>query len=213
MRFSRAARRTGAAGLAALPLVLAGCGQVGNPLEAFGASIPPPDEFQVIAYEPPVVPGEYTLPEPTPGAPSPRAPEPGRAAVEALLGPGATTAAAAEPSAGEQALLGAADAASASSAIRVQLEEDKRQAAASEPYEPPTIWELFGFGGDGERIDETQLIDPVTEGERLQSAGVAAPVDPAAAARAPESEEPRPAPEPIDRRPTNRIGPPPTPAY
>lgn len=212
MRFSRAARVTAAAGLAAVPLALAGCAQMGNPLEALGASIPPPDEFQVIAYEPPVVPSEYTLPEPTLGAPSPRAPEPRRAAVEALLGPGAASVAPG-PSSGEQALLAAADAAAASSAIRVQLEEDKRQAEAGKPYEPPTIWELFGFGGSGEKLDKTQLIDPVTEAERLRSAGIAAPVDPEAAARAPESDKPKPAPEPIDRRPTNRIGPPPTPAY
>lgn len=209
----RACRAAAAVGAGALMLGLGGCGQFGDPLDALGASIPPPDEFQVMRYEPLVVPGSYTLPEPQPGAASPRAPRPNEAAIAALLGPEAAQAAAAEPSPGEQALLSSAAATTAAPEIRVQLEEDKRQAAASKAYEPPTIWELFGFGGDGES-DEAELIDPLTEAERLQAEGILTPVDPEAAARAPEEETaPEETPEPIDRRPTNRLGPPPEPAF
>lgn len=208
----RACRAAGAAGAGALMLGLGGCGQFGDPLDALGASIPSPDEFQVMRYEPLVVPGSYTLPEPRPGAASPRAPRPNQAAIAALLGPEAAQAAAAEPSPGEQALLSSAAATTAAPDIRVQLEQDKRQAAASKAYEPPTIWELLGFGGDGEQLDEAELIDPLSEAERLQAEGILTPVDPEAAARAPE-EEPEEEFEPIDRRPTNRLGPPPEPAF
>jgi len=217
MSFAEAARLagriTGAAGLAAALAALAACDRVGSPFEALGGRVPPPDEFQVIQYAPPVVPESYTLPEPQPGAPSPRAPNPDREAVAALLGPEAAQAAAAEPSPGERVLLGSADAASTSGEIRVQLERDQRRAAADEEYEPPTIWQLLGFASDEEEIDETQVIDPVTEAERLQAQGVPAPVDPEAAARAAEEAEPEEEVEPIDRRPTNRIGPPPEPAF
>lgn len=222
MRFGQAARlagrMAGPAGLAVALGLLAACGKVGNPFEALGGRIPPPDEFQVIQYEPPVVPETYTLPEPRLGEISPRAPRPEQEAVEALLGPGAARAVAAEPSTGEQILLSSAGAASASSEIRVQLEEERRKTEASETYVPPTLWELFGFGSDEAAIDETQVIDPQAEAERLQAAGVATPVDPDAAARAAaaaEEEELR-AKRPkrvFDRTPNNRLGPPPTPAY
>ena len=234
MRFARETRLSGrimdrpavtargraslSAGLVAALALVAGCDRVGNPLEVFGGGVPPPDEFQVIEYEPLVVPETYSLPEPTPGAPSPRAPNPQQEAVTALLGPGAARATAAGPSAGEQRLLASADAATASGDIRVQLEQD-RQAQSEGPYEPPTLWELLGFGGDEDDIDETQVIDPDTEAERLQAQGIATPVDPDSAERAArlaaeEAEEAlRPPPEPLDRRPNNRIGPAPQPAF
>jgi hypothetical protein len=219
----QASRQTGAraiwpASLAVALVLTAGCDRVGNPFEALGGSVPPPDEFQVMQYEPPVIPEAYSLPEPTPGAPSPRAPNPEQQAVAALYGPGAARAAAADPSAGEQRLLASADAASASEDIRVQLEQD-RQARPDEPYEPPTLWELLGFGSDEEEIDETQIIDPDTEAARLQAQGVPTPVDPTAAERAAreaaeEAEEAAaPPPESLDRRPANRVGPPIEPAF
>lgn len=226
MRFGRAARIAGwmaraGARASAVTLVasLAACGQ-GGLGGALGMRLPPPDEFQVIEYEPPVIPESYSLPEPRPGTRSPRAPNAERAAVTALLGPeAAARAAASGPSRGEQVLLSAAGAASASSDIRVQLEEDK-QAEDSGEYEPPLLWDLLGVSGssDGERIDESQVLDPQVESERLQQAGVATAVDPEAAARAraeAEREARREETEPlvIDRIPTNRIGPEPEPAF
>ncbi|HUF87980.1 MAG TPA: DUF3035 domain-containing protein [Thermohalobaculum sp.] len=217
MSLARAARMAGRmTGRLALLLGLAACGQFGDPLEAIGARVPPPDEFQVMTHEPPVIPQTYSLPEPRLGAPSPRAPDSERAAIAALLGPeAAARAAASSPSPGEQVLLSSANAASASSDIRVQLEEEKRQAEADKPYEPPLLWDLLGLTRkNGEAaVDETEVIDPAVESERLQAQGVATPVDPDAAARAEEENKPRPEPEPIDRLPRNRIGPPPQPAF
>ena len=220
MSFRRAARAAGrmtrGPGLALAALALGGCDTIGDPLEQFGAGIPPPDEFQVMEYEPLVVPESYDLPEPRPGTPSPRAPQPERAAVATLLGPAAAEARAAEPSPGEQVLLSSADAASASSDIRVQLERERERAEASDEYEPPTIWELFGLGGgddEGADVDESELIDPVAEAERLRTQGVATPVDPEAAARTEEEAEPEEEPMVFDRVPNNRIGPPPEPRF
>lgn len=217
--YGRVARIAGVAGAIAL---LGACDRLGNPLEALGAPIPPPDEFQVTHNEPLVVPKTYSLPEPTPGAPSPRAPRPEQEAMAALLGTDATAetvvGTAAEPSPGEQRLLAAANAASASGDIRMQLQEDKRRAAESKPYEPPTVAELLGLGGDEKKIDETQVIDPEAEAERLRAEGIPVPVDPEAAARAraqADAEQAEPFPDwgPTDRVPNNRIGPPTEPAY
>lgn len=206
------------AGLAAALAAVTACDRTRGPFEALIGPLPSPDEFQVITHEPPVIPETYTLPEPQPGAPSPRAPNPNEAAVTALLGSGAARAAGgdagAEPSAGEQVLLSSANAASASSEIRVQLEEEKRQAAANQPYEPPSLWQLLGFSSSEDEVDESDVIDPLVEAERLQAEGVATPVDPEAEARAAEeASKPEPKPLIFDRRPTNRLGPPPTPAY
>ena len=71
MAIRRAARIAGPAGLTAMLLALSACGAIGNPLEALGARIPPPDEFQVIVRKPLVMPASATLPEPRPGVPSP----------------------------------------------------------------------------------------------------------------------------------------------
>ena len=210
-----AGRMAGPGGLVALMLALGGCDRVGDPLQALGAGIPAPDEFQVMQYEPPVVPDAYDLPEPQPGAPSPRAPNPQRDAVAAILGPGAVGASTAGPSAGEQVLLSSADAASTSGDIRVQLEQDRARAEAAEEYEPPTLWQLFGFASDEEELDESQLIDPVAEAERLQGEGLATPVDPEAEARAAaaEEEESRPRRMITGRLPNNKIGPGTEPAF
>ena len=162
----------------------AGCDRIGNPLQALGQGIPPPDEFAVIKRRPLQMPPGLGLPEPRPGAPSPLDPQPRAEAAYALLGTPApaTRAVPGQPmTAGEAALLASADAASASSDVRVQLarEED------TGPYEPPTIFELFGGASPG--IDEEERLQPVDEAERLQRTGVLAPSDP----RPPSDEEER----------------------
>ncbi len=122
MMIKRAVRLAGPIGMTAMLLALSACG---NPLEALGAKIPPPDEFQVIATKPLVMPATAALPDPRPGAPSPLDPDPHREAVQALLGTSASPVeSTSPPSAGEQILLSSANAAAASSEIRVQLEEE-----------------------------------------------------------------------------------------
>jgi hypothetical protein len=175
-------------------LALPACGTFGNPLEALGAKIPPPDEFQVIARKPLVMPATASLPEPTPGAPSPLDPDPHRDALQALLGTrGSPVVDSVPPSAGEQVLLTSANAAAASGDIRVQLEEEKIAEEAKKPYEPPSIGELFG-GKKGEKLDEKELLDPVAESQRLQREGNLTPVDPNAEVENEEDipEAPRP---------------------
>ena len=188
MTIKGAARIAGPAGLAAMLLALSACGTIGNPLEALGASIPPPDEFQVIARKPLVMPASATLPEPRPGVPSPLEPDPHRDALSALFGTsGSPVVSNIAPSAGEQVLLSSANAAVASNEIRVQLEEDRIQEEAAKPYEPPSLGELFS-GRKDEKLDESEILDPVAESQRLQREGYLTPVDPNAVAEGEEEE-------------------------
>jgi hypothetical protein len=188
MMIRRAVRIAGPIGMTAMLLALPACGKIGNPLELLGAKIAPPDEFQVIAHKPLVMPATATLPEPRPGAPSPLEPDPHRDAQQALLGTsGSPVVSTIEPSASEQVLLSSANAAVTSSEIRVQLEEEKVQEEAAKPYQPPSLGELL-TGRKGEKLDESELLDPVAESQRLQRQGIVTPVDPNAA----EAEEEAP---------------------
>ena len=200
MMIEMAARIAGPAGLTAMLLALSACGSIGNPLEGLGVKIPPPDEFQVIARKPLVMPTAATLPVPRPGAPSPLDPNPHRDALQALFGSsGSPVVSTIEPSAGEQILLSSANAAVASSEIRVQLEEDRIREEAAKPYEPPSVGELLGLS-KGEKLDESELLDPVAESQRLQREGYVTPVDPNATA---EVDEEAPAPDDLSY-PTGR---------
>ena len=194
MMVKRAVRIAGPVGLTAMLLALSACGTIGSPLEALGAKIPPPDEFRVIARKPLEMPATATLPVPRPGAPSPLDPDPHRDALQALMGiSGSPVVTTIEPSAGEQVLLSSANAAAASSEIRVQLEEERIQDEAAKPYAPPSLSELLGMSG-GEKLDESELLDPVAESQRLQREGYLTPADPNAAVEeeeeAPELVEP-----------------------
>ena len=192
MMTRRAVRIAAPIGMTAMMLAVAACDTIGNPLEALGAKIPPPDEFQVIAHKPLVMPTTTTLPVPRPGAASPLDPDPNRDALQALLGTsGSPVVSTVAPSAGEQVLLSSANSAAASSDIRVQLEEEKNQKKnVNKPYEAPSIGAFLGFDG-GEKLDESELLDPVAESQRLQNQGHVTPVDPDATA---EVEEDGPAP-------------------
>ncbi len=188
MTIRMAARIAGPAGLTAMLLAVPACDTIGNPLEALGARIPPPDEFRVIPRKPLVMPASASLPDPRPGAPSPLDPDPHRDALQALFGSrGSPVVETIEPSAGELVLLNSANA-TASSEIRVQIEEERIQEEAAKPYSPPSLGELLG-GSKGEKLDESELLDPVAESQRLQREGFVTPVDPNAAAA--EEEEVR----------------------
>jgi hypothetical protein len=176
-------------GITAMLLALSACDTIGNPLEAMGGAIPAPDEFQVISHKPLVMPSAFDLPEPRPGAASPLSPDPHRDAIQALLGSNASAVvSAATPGVGERVLLSSANATSASSDIRVQLEQEKIDEKANKPYEAPSLFELFG-GTSGEKLDESTLLDPEVEARRLQSEGKLTPVDPNATAEV-ETEAP-----------------------
>ena len=173
------------AGLIAVTALTAGCERIGNPLQALGQGVPPPDEFAVIKRRPLAMPPRLGLPEPRPGMPSPLDPQPRQEAAIALLGtpaPAGGTAAGQPITAAEAALLRSADAATASNEVRAALSRD----SVDRPYEPPTIFELFGMADSS--IDEAERLAPADEAERLQRSGVPAPIDP------------RPAPEGEERR-------------
>ncbi|MHA1528651.1 MAG: DUF3035 domain-containing protein [Alphaproteobacteria bacterium] len=203
MMIKRAVRLAGPAGLTAMLLAVPACDTIGSPLEMLGAAIPPPDEFQVIAHKPLVIPATVALPEPRPGAPSPLDPDPHRDAQRALFGTSdSSVVGAIEPSAGEKVLLSSANAAATSGEITVQLEQDRTREAAAKPYEPPSLVELLGWGGGEEKLDEAELLDPVAESQRLQREGYLTPVDPNAAADAGEAKAPHI--DEILEYPTNR---------
>ena len=163
--------------LCALVLV-AGCDRIGNPFQALNTKQKGPDEFSVIARAPLTMPPTRELPEPTPGTRSPLDPDPQRDAITALTGRGDSFArtSSAGTSSGEEVLLSSANAAAASSEIRVQLEEDRVRAEENKPYEPPTIIELLS--GEKDEINREEVLDPDAESRRLQTAGVTAPVNP-----------------------------------
>lgn len=165
--------------MVALALGLGGCDTIGNPLEAVGGKAPAPDEFQVIARKPLVMPPSRDLPEPRLGAASPLDPNPNRDAIIALLGTDTLAVASANGSGAEQVLLDSANAAAASPDVRVQLERDKVETEANKPYQPPTVAELL-FGKDPNAPDPATVLDPVSESQRLQRQGLATPNDPKA---------------------------------
>jgi hypothetical protein len=203
MMIKRAVRLAGPAGLTAMLLALPSCDKTGGPLDMLGAAIPPPDEFQVIAHKPLVIPATVALPEPRPGAPSPLDPDPHRDALQALFGTsGSPVVGTIEPSAGERVLLSSANASATSGEITVQLEQDRTREAAAKPYEPPSLGELFGWGGGEEKLDESELLDPVAESQRLQREGYLTPVDPNVAAEVEKEEAPHI--DEILEYPTNR---------
>ncbi|MFP3944064.1 MAG: DUF3035 domain-containing protein [Alphaproteobacteria bacterium] len=120
-RLTRAAALVAAAAL--MGAGLSGCG-LGR---ALGISKTSPDEFAVVTKAPLVLPPDYELRPPKPGAKRPQEQEPSEAAKQALfknkneLGqPGAT------PTSGEQALLASAGAAKADSDVRQQIEKDNK---------------------------------------------------------------------------------------
>ncbi|HUS53221.1 MAG TPA: DUF3035 domain-containing protein [Thermohalobaculum sp.] len=201
MKIKRAARIVGSVGITAILLALPACDTVGNPLEAISGKIPPPDEFQVLNHKPLMMPQTASLPVPRPGEASPLAPDPHRAAKLALLGSGTTVASPASPSAGEQVLLASANAASSSSEIRVQLEQDKIENNTNKPYKPPSLFERLGFGG--EKLDESTLLDPAAEAQRLQSEGKVTPVDPNATVEVDEVRPPLVDSQYLSKRPTS----------
>ncbi|MFK7942307.1 MAG: DUF3035 domain-containing protein [Paracoccaceae bacterium] len=158
----------------AIAFGLAGCETIGNPIDAINGDRKAPDEFQVLARKPLKMPGTLDLPEPRLGEVSPLEPDPTTDAVIALLGvPSAFPAASASP--GEAALLSAANASASNRETALRLEQSERDLEASQPYETPSIFDLFG---EGEDVPEDALI-PDAEARRLQTEGVAVtPVDP-----------------------------------
>ena len=165
-----------AAALAAA-LVLGGCGGARN---ALGLNRTSPDEFAVVSKAPLVLPPNFALRPPMPGAPGPQQLNPGLDAQAALLNrpaPVADAVAAPAPSApdaafpavspGEAALLQAAGAGAADPDVRARIELEAAQIAdrGRSFAERVLFWQQPGGPGD--------IIDPVAEADRLRAAGAA----------------------------------------
>lgn len=157
-------------------LSVSACGVIGNPLDALTERPPVPDEFSVLSRKPLQMPSSVALPEPRLGERSALEPDPNTDAIVALLGSSAVSRVQ-SASAGEGALLNAANAAAQQTEIRRILEAETRAAEDDKPYEAPSLFELFE--DDGEKLDSAELINPASESRRLQTEGVAAaPIDP-----------------------------------
>ncbi len=163
----------------AVSTALIGCERMGNPLEALGGRLPPPDEFRVVTRKPLNMPASLSLslPEPRPGARSPLEHDPPADAASALMAgrtlPGSTGAGA---GAGEKALLAAANANAGNAEISARLDAAEKAATAGKPYEAPTLLEYLNL--DGQRAED--ILDADAESRRILRDGVAAaPVNPA----------------------------------
>ena len=164
---------------AAVGLALAGCGSISNSL---GLDPQAPDEFTVVSKAPLILPPNFTLRPPTPGAPRPQEilaqqqalaallPPPadggnGAGAGPALLGagPGAPGADVVPRTAGEIALLSNAGAVDANPGIRalVDIENAQLLRQSQGVLEQILFWQQL----------PPDVIDPVAEAERLRVQG------------------------------------------
>jgi hypothetical protein len=121
-----------AVALSAVALSLIGCESL---REAAGVTKEPPDEFAVVTKSPLVIPPDFNLKPPKPGAAPTNQVSPTVAAQSALFGDDAVAAAAAIPgnfSPEERVLLASSGGAAADSSIRKQIASDEKQMEATD---------------------------------------------------------------------------------
>ena len=165
-------RFSGGAILVAALVGLSGCGGVRDTLGL--GPLTPPDEFAVVTKAPLVLPPDFGLRPPNPGAPRPTAPQPADAAAALFAGGGGEAAAGQTP--GENALLAAAGAAAADPDIRATIQLEAEQIAArGRPFAERVLFWQAEAGPDAP-------LNAAAEAERLRQAGVAGlpPAQPAA---------------------------------
>ncbi len=169
IKAGRAARIALLVGTAALA---AGCSSgragLGN---ALGLTRGSPDPFNVYPREPLVLPSDLTaLPEPQPGAPSPREPKP-QAIAQSALGQAGAPVVPAAAGAGEAALLASAGADQADPAIRDSLDGEELQ------REPQYGFRTF-FGYKVPDGTEKEILEARDERKRLLEQGAPTPNPP-----------------------------------
>lgn len=163
-------------GAAVLALSLSGCGGGGGIREALGYTKDAPDEFTIVTKAPLVVPPDFSLRPPRPGAPSPRETQPEDLAESLLLGSQSSETAADK---GEQILLAKAGATRADSNIRNVIDEETRSLKAKQdtftndvlfwknPGDPST--RTVDATGEAKRLRQNEALGlPVTEGDTPQ---------------------------------------------
>ncbi|MEQ9144061.1 MAG: DUF3035 domain-containing protein [Parvibaculaceae bacterium] len=163
-------------GLGMAAVALTACGSSLSDTLGYGKDAP--DEFAIVTKAPLVIPPDYSLRPPRPGAPSPRETSPQAVAETALLGRTVTRAelgAAANRSPGEQALLANAGALNADPNIRSVIDDETRALKQKDerflddvvfwqqPSEPNRVVDA---AGEAQRLRENEALGkPVTEGE------------------------------------------------
>ena len=161
-----------------LGLSAAALSACGNSLsESLGYGKEAPDEFAIVTKAPLVIPPDYSLRPPRPGAPSPRETSPESVAQVALLGSESFIAqgTANGPSAGELALLSNAGALNADPAVRDLIDDETRALKQKDekfldevlfwqkPSEPNRV---VNATGEAQRLRENEALGrPVTDGE------------------------------------------------
>lgn len=164
----------------ALSLSLAACGGGGGLKDALGYGKDAPDEFAVVTKAPLVIPPDFALRPPQPGAPRPQEMnlQPSATAQAALVGgESGITASAGAGSPGEQALLAHTGAADADPRIRAVVNNETRTLVQKDDSFTNDIlfWQKKGAPADERLVDsaaEKRRVDqneaqgkPVTEGE------------------------------------------------
>lgn len=151
---------------------------------AFGMQKVAPDEFTVVTKPPLVLPPDYSLRPPQPGAPNPAQLEPSGKAQAALFGREGLSDNAMGYTSGESSLLDTAGGAQASPNIRQVLNAE----TASLVEKDSSITDKILFWQEPSEAP-ADIIDPVREAERLKGgkAGDATGEKTAEAAKAPEA--------------------------
>lgn len=158
--------------------------------EELGVGKNPPDEFAVVTKAPLVMPPDYTLRPPQPGAPESRAPSPSQQARQALI-PGAGDGAETQ---GQVALLERAGAPAAEADIRAKVDGDNRELTEKNQNFAARLL------GRTPTDPTAETIDAKAEQERLKQEGVIGgpPVATPVAVPAPEAPPAAsPPPEPV----------------
>jgi hypothetical protein len=172
-------------------LAMTACSSVRDEL---GLSKNAPDEFAVVTKAPLVMPPDYTLRPPQPGAPPTRDPSPTEQARQALIGSAATG----TETQGQQDLLNKAGAAQADPDIRAKVEGENREIAQkSQSFSDQVLF--------WQQTNATPVTaQPVAADASVQNSGSALPGDPQgqqqptpqAATTQTQTATPQPAPQP-----------------
>lgn len=162
--------------LGALSVALAGCGG-GGIKDALGYSKDAPDEFAVVTKAPLVIPPEFSLRPPQPGAPRPQEAnlQPSARAQAALTGQEGA-AASGDTSSGEQALLAQTGAADADPNIRAVVNNETRTLVEKDARLTDDIlfWQqrtppderLVDAAAEKKRVEQNEAQGkPITEGD------------------------------------------------
>ncbi len=146
--------------LAALAVTLPACERA---RQSLGLGKNPPDEFRIVARAPLAVPGEFTLPPPSPGTDRPQELQPEQDAQAALFGTTLGTGSEAQYSEGEQSILATAAIEDDVEDIRGTVNQEYAEMQEEGTWVDDVIWWR-------EELDPTELlIDPKKESDRLQN--------------------------------------------